>query len=72
MALGCNVANTYDSNFLALSWQAGFCEYFDYSGDKPECNRLNAGKISVTNITIHGLWVNKKDHGKARYLLGTQ
>ncbi len=55
----CNVPNTYDSNVLALSWQAGFCEHFKYSGVKAECDNLNNGNISVTNITIHGLWPNK-------------
>ncbi len=61
---GCNVANTYDSNVLALSWQAGFCEHFNYSGSKPECDNLNDGNISVTNITIHGLWPNKSSCGR--------
>lgn len=55
----CNTPNTYDSNVLALSWQAGFCEHFKYSGIKPECDDLNTGHISVTNLTIHGLWPNK-------------
>lgn len=61
---GCNVANTYNSNVLALSWQAGFCEHFNYSGVKPECENLNSGNISVTNITIHGLWPNKTSCGR--------
>ena len=59
----CNVANTYDSYALALSWQAGFCEHFNYSGNKTECDNLNAGNISVTNLTIHGLWPNKNSCG---------
>jgi ribonuclease T2 len=61
----CNVANTYDSNVLALSWQAGFCEHFNYSGVKSECDNLNAGTISVTNLTIHGLWPNKRSCGRS-------
>lgn len=56
---GCNIGNTYDSFVLALSWQAGFCEHYNYSGVKLECDNLNAGNISVTNLTIHGLWPNK-------------
>jgi ribonuclease T2 len=63
-AQSCKIPNTYDSNVLALSWQAGFCEHFDYSGVKQECDNLNAGRISVTNITIHGLWPNKSGCGK--------
>ncbi|MDH4317425.1 MAG: hypothetical protein OEV64_03455 [Desulfobulbaceae bacterium] len=59
----CNTANTYDSNVLALSWQAGFCEHYGYSGIKPECEYLNSGQIIVTNITIHGLWPNKDGCG---------
>ncbi len=61
----CNVANTYDSNVLALSWQAGFCEHFNYSGVKSECDNLNGGTISVTNLTIHGLWPNKRSCGRS-------
>nr|WP_321403700.1 hypothetical protein [uncultured Desulfobacter sp.] len=59
----CTTANTYDSNVLALSWQAGFCEHFNYSGVKPECDKLNSGTISITNITMHGLWPNKNGCG---------
>ncbi len=62
---GCNVANTYDSYVLALSWQAGFCEHYHYSGVKPECDNLNSGQISVRNITIHGLWPNKSSCKKS-------
>jgi ribonuclease T2 len=59
----CSTAGTYDSFVLALSWQAGFCEHYRYSGSKPECDTLNAGHIAVTNITIHGLWPNKSGCG---------
>ncbi len=61
----CNIKDTYDSNVLALSWQAGFCEHFSYSGLKPECDNLNSGQIVITNITIHGLWPNKKGCGRS-------
>lgn len=59
----CHLANTYDSQVLALSWQAGFCEHYRYSGVKPECDNLNAGRIAVTNLTIHGLWPNRRACG---------
>lgn len=59
----CSTANTYDSYVLALTWQAGFCEHFNYSGSKPECDNLNSGKLSITNLTIHGLWPNKASCG---------
>ncbi len=64
-AHSCNTANTHDSYVLALSWQAGFCEHYSYSGIKPECDNLNSGQISVTNLTIHGLWPNKRGCGKS-------
>ncbi|MCG8612236.1 MAG: hypothetical protein MI864_17070, partial [Pseudomonadales bacterium] len=49
----CQTPNTYDSHVLALSWQAGFCEHYNYSGRKEECDSLNSGNIVITNITIH-------------------
>lgn len=59
----CSTANNHDSYVLALTWQAGFCEHFNYSGSKPECDDLNSGKLSITNLTIHGLWPNKASCG---------
>lgn len=59
----CSIQNSFDSYLLALSWQAGFCEHYSYSGSKPECDNLNSGKISLTNLTIHGLWPNKASCG---------
>ncbi|MCG8611296.1 MAG: hypothetical protein MI864_12245, partial [Pseudomonadales bacterium] len=60
----CQTPNTYDSHVLALSWQAGFCEHYNYSGRKEECDNLNSGNIVITNITIHGLWPNKRECGR--------
>ncbi|MGB1109564.1 MAG: ribonuclease T2 family protein [Gammaproteobacteria bacterium] len=55
----CKVANTYDSNVLAVTWQPGFCEHFRYNGTKPECDALNSGELVITHLTLHGLWPNK-------------
>ncbi|WP_224368891.1 ribonuclease T2 family protein [Hyalangium versicolor] len=59
----CNTANTYDSNVLAMSWQPGFCEHARYSGRKPECDALEDGELSISHLTIHGLWPNKQACG---------
>lgn len=56
----CNVANTYDSYVLAITWQPGFCEHFKYQGEKPECNAMASSQLVVSNLTLHGLWPNKK------------
>lgn len=60
----CNIGNTHDSYVLALSWQSGFCEHYNYFGIKSECDNLNSGNIVVTNLTIHGLWPNKSTCGR--------
>jgi ribonuclease T2 len=59
----CNIANTYDSNVLAMSWQPGFCEHARYSGRKPECDALEDGELVISHFTIHGLWPNKQACG---------
>ncbi len=59
----CSIANQYDSFVLALTWEPGFCEHYHYSGVKPECDALNNGTISLSHLTIHGLWPNKDDCG---------
>jgi len=59
----CSTKNKFDSYVLALSWQAGFCEHYSNAANKPECINLNSGRISVSNITIHGLWPNKASCG---------
>jgi ribonuclease T2 len=43
---------------LAVSWQPGFCEHVKYSGTKPECDHMAAGRLVVSNLTLHGLWPN--------------
>jgi len=56
----CSTAGNFDSYVLALTWQPGFCEHFSYKGKKPECDAINSGKLASTNLTLHGLWPNKK------------
>jgi len=55
----CNKANTYDSNVLAITWQPGFCEHYNYNGTKKECDALEDGEIVINHLTLHGLWPNK-------------
>ncbi|HEX5746463.1 MAG TPA: hypothetical protein VFZ09_09475 [Archangium sp.] len=59
----CHTANTYDSNVLSMSWQPGFCEHASFHGTKPECQALQSGELSISHLTIHGLWPNKKSCG---------
>ncbi|TGZ36079.1 hypothetical protein EQ875_00925 [Photobacterium damselae subsp. damselae] len=59
----CSTAGNFDSYVLALTWQPGFCEHFSYKGKKPECDAINSGKLASTNLTLHGLWPNKKSCG---------
>lgn len=59
----CTTPNQYDSYVLAMTWQPGFCEHYQYNGVKPECDALDAGKLSVAHLTLHGLWPNKSDCG---------
>jgi ribonuclease T2 len=59
----CSTANQEDSYVLAITWQPGFCEHFPYQGKKPECDAIHKGDLVVTNLTLHGLWPNKKECG---------
>jgi len=63
----CRTPNQYDSYLLAMTWQPGFCEHPPHL-DKPECSALDTGKLSVSHLTLHGLWPNKDgcgiDYGK--------
>ncbi|MCH8620400.1 ribonuclease I [Undibacterium sp. TS12] len=59
----CSTANQEDSYVLAITWQPGFCEHFPYHGKKPECDAINSGKLKIANLTLHGLWPNKKECG---------
>jgi ribonuclease T2 len=55
----CKTADLFDSYVLALTWQPGFCEH--PSQDKDECKAMAEGELVVSNLTLHGLWPNKKD-----------
>lgn len=59
----CSTPNQEDSYVLAITWQPGFCEHFAYRGKKPECDAINSGKLKINNLTLHGLWPNKKECG---------
>lgn len=59
----CSIANRQDSYVLAVTWQPGFCEHYPYKGKKPECDAMNSGKLAAANLSLHGLWPNKKECG---------
>lgn len=61
----CQTADRHDSFVLAVSWQPGFCEYKAGSAaqDKPECVAMAQGDLVVHNLTLHGLWPNRKSCG---------
>jgi ribonuclease T2 len=59
----CSTANQQDSYLLALSWQPGFCEHTPRTAGKPECAAMDKGSLVVSNLTLHGLWPNKKACG---------
>lgn len=59
----CTVPNQQDSYVLAITWQPGFCEHVKYNGKKPECDAMNSGTLPAKNLSLHGLWPNKKECG---------
>lgn len=59
----CSVANKQDSYVLAITWQPGFCEHVKYNGKKPECDAMNSGALAARNLSLHGLWPNRKECG---------
>ena len=59
----CSTANQQDSYLLAMSWQPGFCEHTPRTSGKPECAAMDKGSLVVSNLTLHGLWPNKKACG---------
>lgn len=59
----CSVPDKHDSYVLAVTWQPGFCEHFKYNGKKPECDNMADGRLTVSNLTLHGLWPNRKQCG---------
>jgi ribonuclease T2 len=59
----CTSPNQQDSYVLAITWQPGFCEHANYKGKKPECDAMNGGTLPAKNLSLHGLWPNKKECG---------
>lgn len=59
----CSLPGKHDSYVLAVTWQPGFCEHFKYNGKKPECDNMADGRLVVSNLTLHGLWPNRKQCG---------
>lgn len=60
----CTTADQYDSFVLAMSWQPGFCEWTaGGKRGKPECEAMESGKLTVSNLTLHGLWPNRQQCG---------
>lgn len=59
----CSQPDKHDSYVLAVTWQPGFCEHFKYNGKKPECDNMADGRLQVSNLTLHGLWPNRKQCG---------
>jgi ribonuclease T2 len=59
----CSAPNQQDSYVLAITWQPGFCEHVSYKGKKPECDAMNGGTLEARNLSLHGLWPNKKECG---------
>jgi len=63
----CQTPGLQDSYVLAVTWQPGFCEHKldkSKSKQKPECRAMDSGTLNVANLTLHGLWPNKKECGK--------
>lgn len=58
----CSIANQYDSQVLALSWQSAFCEL--RGRNKPECQSQNSGRFDANHFSLHGLWPNKRECGR--------
>lgn len=59
----CSQPGLQDSYVLAITWQPGFCEHVKYNGTKPECDNMADGRLLVSNLTLHGLWPNRKQCG---------
>lgn len=53
-----------DSNLLALSSQAGFCQIYGYEAGKPECLKLSKTSYDANHLTLHGLWPNQEACGQ--------
>jgi ribonuclease T2 len=61
----CQTADQYDNYVLASTWQPGFCGFKagNKADSKPECAALASGSLKAANLTLHGLWPNKKECG---------
>ncbi|MGF1727282.1 ribonuclease T2 family protein [Photobacterium nomapromontoriensis] len=59
----CQTAGLYDSYVLAVSWQPGFCEHGKFKTNKPECAAIKNAQRPVHNLTLHGLWPNRRQCG---------
>ena len=58
----CQLANQFDANVLAVSWQPAFCEV--RGGDKQECTTLSQARFDASHFTLHGLWPNRQSCGR--------
>ena len=58
----CSVADQYDSQVLALSWQSAFCEL--RGRNKPECRSQHSDRFDANHFSLHGLWPNKRECGR--------
>ena len=57
----CSTAGAFDSNLLALSWQATYCET---RGHIKECKLAKrAAQKQQQQFSLHGLWPNKRSCG---------
>jgi ribonuclease T2 len=61
VASECHTAAQQDSHVLAMTWQPGFCATH---GSKPECQALADNEYAQQNLTLHGLWPNKRSCGE--------
>lgn len=60
----CQTPDQYDGYVLAMSWQPGFCEWTPGGKrGKPECEAMESGQLTVTHLTLHGLWPNRQSCG---------
>ena len=60
----CQTPDQHDGYVLAMSWQPGFCEWTPGGKrGKPECEAMESGQLTVTHLTLHGLWPNRQSCG---------
>lgn len=61
-----------DSNVLALSLQAGFCQTYGYEAGKPECTQLVESSYQSNHLSLHGLWPNQNACGQSYGFCGVK